>query len=192
VGDKQKKKTVNQKMLSLREHHDRHKDDFRYRNTLNLYITEILKERVQFIQRISLLMTVTAFSVIVFSTTVLLQYPLAIGVFTGICIISLISLSFLLTSVYFERKKKKQKTSAIDIASLPELTSLTDSLIVALDPFRVVGLCVNEKEVTQLGGLMSCKLATSIKLKENTVWNEVGITVGLLATRLCLFKMFSR
>lgn len=170
-----KKTTVK---TSLRNLHKKHKETSKYTGTLRAYVNDLLRERILFIRRMS---------------TLFMGIYIVLGFFLGMnsrdtvqpFIFIIWWLSTLMATVasvrkYFDFNKTEPA----------EISDLRQSILFSLDPMSVMRLEINKKDVEQLGGFMKHHLSDDIMLDGEPQWNEVGLNVGVLATRLCLLNMF--
>lgn len=171
-------------MLPIRAHHELHKNDLNYSRTLTLFITELLRERIRFIKRMCVLFVAVYHALFILLGIVFYEM---MGFLYGALLLSALYITVtvggthLLERILRERTKKDR--------ALPEITNLCDTVPICMLPLYAMKLYINDKDVKQLGGLFNHKLASSTKLVVGTSWNEVGLVIGLLATRLCLLNM---
>ena len=174
-------------MLPIREHHELHKNDLIYSRTLTLFITELLKERIRYIERMCFLFVVVYHIIFVLLGIALYEIMFPFQLFFLLPTLYVIfTLGGTHLAQWFLKKNTKKERA------LPEINNLCDTVPIYFLPLYVMKLSINDKDVKQLGNLFNHKLTSSMKLADKTSWNEVGLVIGLLATRLCLLNMLKR
>ncbi len=171
--------------MSLQELHNIHNVNLNYKRGMKLFIESILKDRIQYIQRMCLVFVVTYHLFFLFLAVILNEYVPMVYVVVLFIHVAVTTIGTRL----LQRMHIRKTMHEVDV---PDIQSLGDSLFLCMLPLYVYRLKIDEKDIEKLGGLFSHKLAAGTKLKANTSWSDVGQKVAILAARLCLLKMFVR